>query len=117
MLPPVWLGPVFSTGNSLTVTGGSAQNLVGGISSGQLLGSSVFLVGGSGGGEVLNILLNLRENTLQLGGGLDVLGGVLSRSDIGLLDGEAATEGTGDGVVTAADSADVSGRGCRVISF
>lgn len=51
-------------------------------------------------------------NVLDVLEGLDVVGCVEGRLDVGLLDSEAATEGTGDGVVAATDSADVASGGC-----
>lgn len=77
----------------------------------QLGGGAVDLVGGDGGGQVDLVLLDLGLDPLEGLGGGDVGGHVGLGGGIGLLDGEAATEGTGEGVVTASDGADVSGRG------
>lgn len=76
---------------------------------GQALLASGLLVGGDGGGQVLLVLRDLLLDTveglcrLDLGGDVGLLGGA------GLLDGEASTEGAGQGVVSASDCADVSG--------
>lgn len=59
--------------------------------------------------EVLVVLLGLSLVGLLTAGGLDVLGGVDVALLVGLLDGDAATEGTGLGGVAAADGAEVSG--------
>lgn len=74
----------------------------------QALGASGLLVGGDGGGEVLLVLGDLLLNAVE---GLcrgDLGGDVCLLSSAGLLDGEASTEGTRQGVVSASDCADVS---------
>lgn len=76
--------------------------------SGLALGASLLLVGGDGGGQVLLVLGDLLVDTVE---GLcrgDLGGDVGLRGGTGLLDGEASTEGAGQGVVSASDCADVS---------
>ena len=65
--------------------------------------------------KVLLVLENLIVDTLQGLGGLDGLRSVGLLVGIGLLNGEAATERTGEGVVAASNSADVSGRGTKAV--
>lgn len=65
--------------------------------------------------KVLLVLENLIVDTLQGLGGLDGLGSVGLLVGIGLLDGEAATERTGEGVVAASNGADVSGGGTEAV--
>lgn len=76
--------------------------------SGLALGASLLLVGGDGGGQVLLVLGDLLVDTVE---GLcrgDLGGDVGLRGGTGLLDGEASTEGAGQGVVSASDCADVA---------
>lgn len=76
--------------------------------SGLALGASLLLVGGDGGGQVLLVLGDLLVDTVE---GLcrgDLGGDVGLRGGTGLLDGEASTEGAGQGVVSASDRADVA---------
>lgn len=87
---------------------GLGDHLGGGLG---LSGSGV-LVGGDSVVEVLLVDGDLSENGLDVGLGGDGLSVVGLGGLVGLLDGEAATEGTGLGVVAAADSADVAGGGC-----
>lgn len=85
------------------------EDLLDGLVGSQALGASGLLVGGDGGGQVLLVLGDLLLNAVE---GLcrgDLGGDVRLLSGAGLLDGEASTEGTGQGVVSASDCADVSG--------
>lgn len=72
------------------------------------LGASFLHVGGDGGLEVLLVLRDLLVDTVFGLRGGDLGGDVCLGGGAGLLDGEASTEGTGQGVVSAADCADVS---------
>ena len=69
----------------------------------------LLLVGGDGGVQVLLVLLDLLLHAVEGLGGGDVRGDVCLGGGAGLLDGEAAAEGTGQGVVSASDCADVAG--------
>lgn len=84
------------------------EGLLDSVVSGQALGASGLLVGGDGGGEILLVLLDLLLNAVECLGGVDLGGDVGLRGGTGLLDGEASTEGAGQGVVSATDCADVS---------
>lgn len=84
------------------------EGLLDSVVSGQALGASGLLVGGDGGGEILLVLLDLLLNAVECLGGVDLGGDVGLRGGTGLLDGEASTEGPGQGVVSATDSADIS---------
>lgn len=76
---------------------------------GLALGTSLLLVGGDGGSEVLLVLLDLLLHAVEGLGRGDVSGDVGLGGGAGLLDGEAAAKGAGQGVVSASDCADVSG--------
>lgn len=84
------------------------QGLLDALVGGQALLASGLLVGGDGGGQVLLVLLDLLVNTVEGLGRVDLGGDVCLCGSAGLLDGEASTEGTGQGVVSATDCADVS---------
>lgn len=85
------------------------EDLLDGLVGRQALGASGLLVGGDGGGQVLLVLRDLLVNAVEGLCRADLGGDVCLRGGAGLLDGEASTEGTGQGVVSASDCADVSG--------
>lgn len=66
------------------------------------------MVGSNGAGEVGLVKLDLLLDIGLGGGGGDLRGDVGLYVGVDLLDGEAATERTGQGVVAAADGADVT---------
>lgn len=68
------------------------------------------LVGSDGAGEVGLVKLDLLLDFGLGGGSGDLRGDVGLCVGVGLLDGEAATERTGEGVVAAANGADVASR-------
>lgn len=72
------------------------------------LGGASVLVRGDGAGKILLILEDLSLDLVVGQVGQDVGGGVDAGRGVGLLDGDAATEGSGLGVVTAAYGAYVS---------
>jgi len=65
--------------------------------------------------KILLVLENLVVDTLQGLSGLDGLGSVGLLVGVSLLNGEAATERAGEGVVAASNSADVSGGGTEAV--
>lgn len=77
-----------------------------------LVGSGV-LVCLDAGGKIFLVLSDLGVDLVSRQGGLDVGGGVDAGRGVDLLDSEAATKGTGLGVVTAANSADIAERSYR----
>lgn len=85
------------------------EDILDALVSGLALGASLLLVGGDGGGQVLLVLRDLLVDTIFGLGSVDLGGDVCLRGGTGLLDGEASTEGAGQGVVSASDCADVSG--------
>lgn len=84
------------------------EDLLDGLVGSQALGASGLLVGGDGGGQVLLVLRDLLLNAVEGLCRADLGGDVCLRGGAGLLDGEASAEGTGQGVVSASDCADVS---------
>lgn len=79
-------------------------------SGGELLLGSGGLVGSDGVGEVGLVKLDLLLDLGLAGGGGDFGGDVGLCVGVDLLNGEAATKGAGEGIVAAADGADVAGR-------
>lgn len=106
-----WLGEVDNggLGGGLLDDGvRDVEDLLDALVGGQALLASGLLVGGDGGGQVLLVLCDLLLNTVEGLCRLDLGGDVCLLSAAGLLDSEASTEGTGQGVVSATDCADVS---------
>lgn len=75
---------------------------------GELFGGAGVLVGGDGGRQVSLVELHLLLDGGLAGGGGDLRGDVGLDVGVGLLDGEAAAKGAGQGVVAAAHGADVA---------
>jgi hypothetical protein len=75
------------------------------------------LVGIYSSAQIHVVLLDLLVDTVKCLGGRDLFGGVDSRGIVNLLDSEAASKGTGDGVVAAANGADVSSGGSYAVEI
>lgn len=87
---------------------GDVEDLLDFLVGSHTLSASLLLVGGDGGVQVLLVLGDLLVNAVECLCRADLGGDVCLRSGAGLLDGEASAEGTGQGVVSASDCADVS---------
>lgn len=90
---------------------GDVEDLLDFLVGSHTLGASLLLVGGDGGVQVLLVLGDLLVNSIECLCRANLGGDVCLGGGAGLLDGEASAEGTGQGVVSASDCADVSSGG------